>query len=108
MDRAAPLNSRKAAPVKTGTVARRGARVHQEYRQVSVLAAKSRRRGDPRAGPRRSVEGEERISSPRYSLDPRASRSMPLLRTGAIPVAFLRRSAGHSVSESLRRKGECM
>src|SRR5260370_39082213 len=37
-------------------------------------------------------------------LDLRATRSMPLLRTGAIPVAKLRGSAGQSVSESLRRK----
>jgi len=50
MDRAAPLNLRKAAPVKTGTVARRGARVHQEYRQLSVLTAKSGRRGDSPLG----------------------------------------------------------
>ena len=50
MDRAAPLNSRKAAPVKIGTVARRGARVHQEYRQLSVLTAKPGGRGDPPLG----------------------------------------------------------
>jgi hypothetical protein len=50
MDRAAPLNSRKAAPVKTGTVARRGARVHQEYRQLPVLRCQTRQTRRSAAG----------------------------------------------------------
>src|SRR6516165_788264 len=88
MDDAAPL-TREKPPVKTGTVARRGARVHQEYRQLSVFTRKPKQtrrfaaeRGFLRCdcglrhkqpaepAPRRSVEGDERVSSPRHSLDP--------------------------------------
>jgi hypothetical protein len=36
--------------VKTGTVARRGARVHQEYRQLPVFTGKPGRRGESPLG----------------------------------------------------------
>jgi hypothetical protein len=82
--------------------------VHQEYRQLSVFTGKPGRRGESPLGAyscaamrlktqttSRTGLGEG-LSQARNefrhhdSLDPRASRSMPLLRTGAILVALLR------------------
>lgn len=91
--------------MKTGTVARRGARVHQSYRQPSVSSAKPGRRGySPldedhalRLGPKthtaepvreRPLETRAAFRHRKHSLDRRDSRSMPLVRTGAISVAF--------------------
>src|SRR5262249_25915982 len=45
-----PLNSGKAAPAKTGTVARRGPCVHQEYRNCRFSTENQSRRGDSSLG----------------------------------------------------------
>jgi len=62
----------------------------RRWARIPALRLRRKTQTASRTGPRRSVEGGERVSSPRHSLDARASRSMPLLRTGAIPVALLR------------------